>query len=127
MAFCTKCGSEISAVNKFCPKCGAPIRKVAIPAAQEQVYNYVAPVRTAPQPNESAILWSVINIITILGTIPGILALLFTLNSGKATNPKSEANLLKAARIANITGTVYASMAVIFLLLFAIMSSYPSV
>ena len=46
MAFCTNCGAQLDAADKFCPHCGTPAAADACPCAAQE--NQAADPQTVP-------------------------------------------------------------------------------
>ncbi len=114
MAFCRKCGSELTEGQLFCTKCGEPV----------EVMNNNNTSEPAPAPVEKAklnvgmLVWSIINMLCC-GTVVGIVALVFTIMADN--QPIEKANgYLKVAKILNIVATALAAVIVVIYIIWII-------
>ena len=103
MAFCNKCGTEITQGTRFCSKCGAPILASAFPAssptASAPTPNQPASATARPAPPQSSnalkIVLIVVGVILIIGVL-GVGALTFVgLRIAKHTHVKQEGEHVK--------------------------------
>lgn len=131
MATCPTCGAFVPDNSPACTYCGTALNAAAsmqqpenngfeVPAdsqiPQQPVQQpYAAPVYTpqpvAPVSTGGLIAWSIITI--LLCTIPGIVALVNTLNINKAMSVEEQQQKIKNAKLWCIIGTVLGVLAVI--------------
>lgn len=131
MATCPTCGAFVPDNSPACTYCGTVLNAAAsmqqpenngfeVPAdsqvPQQPVQQpYAAPVYTpqpvAPVSTGGLIAWSIITI--LLCTIPGIVALVNTLNINKAMSVEEQQQKIKNAKLWCIIGTVLGVLAVI--------------
>ena len=115
MAICPHCGSVVSYAAKFCQNCGAPL-PADTPIEQTDPTPYTpvsypredvcqkAPQPVTPIPTGGLMAWAIITM--LLSTIPGIVAIVKTLNINKATSVEEQQKRYKSARTWCIIGTI---------------------
>ena len=64
MAYCVKCGTQLSEGDKFCPKCGTPCDNVFRQSVEAQVVEQKEPSKTLYK-----VLLAVILVIALIGGV----------------------------------------------------------
>ncbi len=127
MAFCRKCGSELTEGQLFCIKCGEPVDTMNNTTAEAQAAPEAAPAEKAKL-NVGMLIWSIINMICC-ASILGIVALIFTILADN--QPLEKANgYMRIAKILNIVATVISVLLImlsifVFILEFIFIISSP--
>ena len=95
MAFCSKCGKQISAESGFCPACGAPTQGEPVPVAPTASASSLAPHRTVSR-DEGFGRWARIRVPVSIGLL-ALLIVAFLLATGFADSPHASGNSLAAS------------------------------
>ena len=121
MATCEYCGCDVSPKAKYCENCGAPLPAVPVEQTeppsytpvsypgQAQQYSFSQPV--PPVSTGGLLAWSIVTLLLCL--IPGIIALVKTVNINKAATVEEQQARMSSAKTWCIIGTVLGILSII--------------
>ena len=121
--FCSECGTELQASGKYCVVCGASASGDGNGTSRSSA----PPAAVKPLPSTTGqIVFAVINIVTGVAFVFGVIALVFAILANEARSFEDAESKLKVARVLNIVGVSLTGLCVFvyvffFVFLFGIM------
>lgn len=121
--FCSECGTELHTNGKYCVVCGASASGDGGGTSRSAV----PPAESKPLPSTTGqIVFAVINIVTGVAFVFGVIALVFAILANEAKSFEDAESKLRVARVLNIVGVSLTGLCIFlyvffFVFLFGIM------